>query len=76
MKQRAKYGNIHKHILQLHDEALAVLEIYEGIMSRVDFYQQYVSLSRNHNVSIAGRFIVIDGGRTEQKTDQDARPAS
>jgi hypothetical protein len=70
MSQRVKHGNLINRILQLHDEALAVLDIYEQIMSRVDFYQKYVSLSRNHNVRLAGRFIVIDGGRSKASVQE------
>jgi hypothetical protein len=64
---RARHGAILKRILQLHDEEFSVLETCEAIMNRVDFYQKYVSLSRNYNVGLPGRFIVSEGGQLTEK---------
>jgi len=59
---------IAKHLVELRREAIAALKRFNMIADRLNFYEQYLALSKTYNVRLAGPFLVIKGGQlqTEQ----------
>ena len=57
-----------KHLVELRREAVASLKRFNMIAERLNFYEQYLALSKNYNVQMAGPFLVIKGEQpqTEQ----------
>ena len=59
---------ISKHVTELRREAVAALKRFNMIAGRLNLYEQYLALSKTHDVKLAGPFLVIKGGQlqTEQ----------
>ena len=51
-----------KHLVELRREAVAVLKSFNMIADRLNFYEQYLALSKTYDVQMAGPFLVIKGG--------------
>jgi hypothetical protein len=59
---------VSKHLVELRREAVAALKRFNMIVGRLNLYEQYLTLSKTHDVKLAGSFLVIKGGQpqTEQ----------
>jgi hypothetical protein len=59
---------VSKHLVELRREAVAALKRFNMIAERLNLYEQYLALSKTHDVKLAGPFLVIKSGqpRTEQ----------
>ena len=59
---------VSKHLVELRREAVAALKRFNMIAGRLTLYEQYLTLSKTHDVKLAGPFLVIKGGQpqTEQ----------
>ena len=57
-----------KHLVELRREAVAALKRFNMIAERLNFYEDYLALSKKYDVQMAGPFLVIKGGQpqTEQ----------
>jgi hypothetical protein len=57
-----------KHLVELRREAVAALKRFNMIAERLNFYEEYLALSKTYDVQMAGPFLVIKGGQpqTEQ----------
>jgi hypothetical protein len=66
VSKKSANDEIIEQILKLRVKAIAVLEFYEAIHSRIDFYRKYLSLSKTHQVRLADGLIVIQGGRSTE----------
>ena len=51
-----------KHLVELRREAVASLKRFNMIADRLNFYEQYLALSKTYDVQMAGPFLVIKGG--------------
>jgi hypothetical protein len=56
-----------EHLLQLRSQAVAALRRFDKIADRLNFYEQYLALSKNCDVRLAGRFLVIKGGQSQER---------
>ena len=59
---------IGKHLLELRCEAVAALKRFNMIAERLNFYEQYLVLSKYYDVRLAGPFLVINGGKPADRT--------
>ena len=61
-----------KHRVELRREAVAALKRFNMIAGRLNSYEQYLALSKTHDVKLTGPFLVIKGGQpqTEQAGTQ------
>jgi hypothetical protein len=57
-----------KHLMDLRREALAALKHYDAIADRLNFYERYLTLSKTYDVRLAGPFLVVKGGQSEERT--------
>ena len=57
-----------KHLVELRREAVATLKHFNMIAEQLNFYEQYLVLSKNYNVRLAGPFLVIKGGKSADRT--------
>jgi hypothetical protein len=57
-----------KHLEELRREAVGALKRFNMIVERLNFYEQYLVLSKRHDVKIAGPFLVIKGGNQGDRT--------
>ena len=59
---------VSKHLVELRREAVAALKRFNMIAGQLTLYEQYLALSKTHDVKLAGPFLVIKGGQpqTEQ----------
>jgi hypothetical protein len=80
---RSQVGNVNKksendeiieQILKLRVKAAAALEDYETIHAQIDFYRKYLSLGKTYKVRLAGRFFVVQGGRSTEAARSDSTP--
>ena len=62
---------IDKHLVELRREGIEALHRFSGIAGRLDFYKKYLALSQNYDVRIAGPFLVIQGGKPEDRTSAE-----
>ena len=51
-----------KHLVELRREAVASLKRFNMIAERLNFYEDYLALSKKYDVQMAGPFLVIKGG--------------
>ena len=63
-----------KRLLELRREALAALKRYDSIADRLNFYERYLTLSKTHDVRLAGPFLVVKGGQSRDRTRMDPAP--
>ena len=54
-----------KHLVELRREALASLKRFNMIAERLNFYEDYLALSKKYDVQMAGPFLVIKGGQPQ-----------
>jgi hypothetical protein len=54
---------VSKHLVELRREAVAALKRFNMIAGRLNLYEQYLALSKTHDVKLAGPFLVIKGGQ-------------
>jgi len=68
MPHRPGKAAVSKHLVELRREAVAALKRFNMIAGRLNFYEQYLALSKTYDVQMAGPFLVIKGGQpqTEQ----------
>jgi hypothetical protein len=64
-----------KHLWELRREALAALKRYDSIADRLNFYERYLTLSKTHDVRLAGPFLVVKGGQSGDRTQIDPAPS-
>ena len=59
---------VSKHLVELRREAVAALKRFNMIAGRLNLYEQYLALSKTHDVKLEGPFLAIKGGKpqTEQ----------
>lgn len=72
MTQKPGKATVVKHLVELRREAIASLRHFNHIADRLNFYEQYLLLSKTHDVRLAGRFLVVKGGKSAESTDNDA----
>ncbi|MET0500816.1 MAG: hypothetical protein ABW172_04760 [Candidatus Binatia bacterium] len=65
-----------KHLAELRREAVAALQRFNNIADRLNFYEQYLVLSKTYDVRLAGPFLVVKGGKsaTLASNDSDSAP--
>jgi len=56
-----------KHLVELRREAVAALKRFNMIAGRLNLYEQYLALSKTHDVKLAGPFLVIKGGQLQSE---------
>ena len=68
MTQKPGKAVVAKHLVELRRESIQALHRFNRIAERLDFYERYLTLSKFHDVRLAGPFLVIKGGnrQTEQ----------
>ena len=68
MTQKPGKAVVAKHLVELRREAIEALHRFNRIAGRLNFYERYLTLSKYHDVRLAGPFLVIKGGnrQTEQ----------
>ena len=54
-----------KHLVELRREAVATLKRFNMIAERLNFYKEYLALSKTYDVQMAGPFLVIEGGQSQ-----------
>jgi hypothetical protein len=64
-----------KHLVELRREAVAALQRFNHIADRLNFYQQYLLLSKTQDVRVAGSFLVVKGGKSAASTGRDSSTA-
>jgi hypothetical protein len=74
VSKKFENDEIIEQILKLRVKAAAALEVYETTHARIDFYRKYLSLSKTYKVRLAGRFFVVQGGRSTEAARSDSRP--
>jgi len=57
-----------KHLVELRREAVAALKRFNMIAERLNFYEQYLTLSKTYDVQMAGPFLVIKGEKPTDRT--------
>jgi hypothetical protein len=62
---------IDKHLVELRREGIEALHRFSGIAGRLDFYKKYLALSQHYDVRLAGPFLVIQGGKPEDRTSAE-----
>jgi hypothetical protein len=55
--------------VELRREGVAALKRFNVIAERLNFYEQYLALSKTYDVRMAGPFLVIKGGQN-RSTEQ------
>ena len=68
MTHKSEKEAIAQHLLELRRAAVAALQLFNNIADQLTFYERYLALSKNHDVNLAGRFLVIKGGRSTETT--------
>jgi hypothetical protein len=58
---------IAKHLVELRREALAALRRFNVMVEQLNFYEQYLALSKHYDVRLAGPFLVIKGGKPTER---------
>ena len=58
---------IAKHLVELRREALAALKRFNMMAERLNFYEQYLTLSKHYDVRLAGPFLLIKGGKPTER---------
>ena len=56
---------VSKHLVELRREAVATLKRFNMIAGRLSLYEQYLALSKTHDVKLAGPFLIIKGGQSQ-----------
>ena len=56
---------VSKHLVELRREAVAALKRFNMIAGRLNLYEQYLALSKTHDVKLASPFLVIKGGQPQ-----------
>jgi hypothetical protein len=76
MTHKPQKEAVAEHLVELRDQAVAALQRFKKIAERLDFYKQYLLLSENYDVRLAGPFIVIKGGQSAERrsTESDSAP--
>jgi hypothetical protein len=76
MTHRPEKEAVVQHLLELRRSAVAALQFFNKIADQLNFYERYLALSKNHEVTLTGQFLVIKGGRsTETRAkNSDAEP--
>ena len=67
MTHKPRKESVDEHLVELRDQAVAALQRFKKIAERLDFYKQYLVLSENYDVRLAGPFIVIKGGQSPER---------
>jgi hypothetical protein len=58
---------IAKHLVELRREAVAALKRFNMIAEQLNFYEDYLALSKKYDVQMAGPFLVIKGGKPQSE---------
>jgi hypothetical protein len=66
MTHRPEKESVAQHLLELRRAAVAALQLFNKIADQLNFYERYLALSKNHDVTLTGQFIVIKGGRSTE----------
>jgi hypothetical protein len=76
MTHRSEKEAVAQHLLELRRAAVGALQLFNKIADQLNFYERYLALSKNHDVTLTGQFIVIKGGRSTETTckNSDAEP--
>jgi hypothetical protein len=61
-----------KHLAELRREAVAALQRFNTIADRLNFYEQYLVLSKTYDVRLAGPFLVVKGGKSATFAGDDS----
>jgi len=61
-----------KHLVELRREAVAALQRFNRIADLLNFYEQYLLLSKTHDVRLAGPFLVVKGGKSAASAGSDS----
>jgi len=65
MTHKPRKAAVAKHLVELRREAVAALKRFNMIAERLNFYEDYLALSKKYDVQMAGRFLVIKGGQPQ-----------
>ena len=68
MTHKIATGAIAKQLIELRREAVAALKRFNMIAERLNFYEEYLVLSKRYDVRVAGPFLVIKGGKPTDRT--------
>ncbi len=68
MTHRPEKEAVAQQLLELRRAAVAALQLFNKIADQLNFYERYLTLSKNHEVTLTGQFIVIKGGRSTETT--------
>jgi hypothetical protein len=72
MTHKSEKEAVAEHLLQLRGQAVAALRRFDKIADRLNFYEQYLTLSKYYDVKLAGPFFVIKGGQSAEQTRRDS----
>ena len=75
MTQKPGKAAVAKHLTELRREAVAALQRFNNIADRLNFYEQYLVLSKTYDVRLAGPFFVVKGGKAAASADSDSDSA-
>ena len=75
MTHKPRKESVDEHLGELRDQAVAALQRFKKIAERLDFYKQYLVLSENYDVRLAGPFIVIKGGQSPERRSTESDSA-
>ena len=65
MTHKPGQAAVAKHLVELRREAVAALKRFNMIAERLNFYEDYLALSKKYDVQMAGPFLVIKGGQPQ-----------
>lgn len=68
MTHKISTGAIAKQLVELRREAVGALKRFNMIAERLNFYEEYLVLSKHYDVRVAGPFLVIKGGKPADRT--------
>jgi hypothetical protein len=74
MTQKPEKEAVAQHVVELRRAAVSTLRRFNKIADQLNFYQRYLAISKDYDVTFSGRFIIIKGGRSTETIR--ARPAS
>ena len=57
MTHKPQKEAVAEHLVELRDQAVAALQRFKKIAERLDFYKQYLLLSENYDVRLAGPLL-------------------
>jgi hypothetical protein len=71
MTQKPGKAVVAKHLVELRRESIQALHRFNRIAGRLNFYERYLTLSKFHDVRLAGPFLVIKGGKPTDRAGTD-----